>query len=122
MPISLYVALAGAAGAAARYGLDVAFRRDAHHLPWVTFAINVAGSFALGAVVAVLDAHPHATLRPALTIGLLGAFTTFSTLSLETYRLLDRGHVVLASAYALGSLAAGLAAVALGVVSGRLLA
>ena len=122
MPISLYVALAGAAGAAARYGLDVAFRRDAHHLPWVTFAINVGGSFALGAVVAVLDAHPHATLRPALTIGLLGAFTTFSTLSLETYRLLERGHVVLASAYALGSLAAGLAAVALGVVSGRLLA
>src|SRR5262245_32082669 len=64
------------------------FSRDAHHVPWVTFAINLGGSFLLGFGVAVLDAHPHATLRPALTIGPLGAFTTFSTLSLETYRLL----------------------------------
>jgi CrcB protein len=88
----------------------------------VTFAINVGGSFALGAVVARLDAHPdpHAALRPAITIGLLGAFTTFSTLSLETFRLLARGHVLLASAYSLGSLAAGLLAVTLGVALGRL--
>jgi CrcB protein len=50
---------------------------------------------------------------------LLGAYTTFSTLSLETYRLLDRGHVALAAAYALGSLAAGLAAVTAGVAAGR---
>src|ERR671931_2064002 len=111
MPVFLVVAVAGAAGAAARYGLDVVFRRDAHHIPWVTFAINVGGSFLLGAAVAILDAHPHPTVRPALTIGLLGAFTTFSTLSLETYRLLDRGHVLLASAYSLGTLATGLFAV-----------
>jgi CrcB protein len=119
MPISLLVALAGAAGAVARYGLDLTFRRDAHHVPWVTFAINVSGSFLLGIAVAALDAHPHAAVRPAITIGLLGAFTTFSTLSLETYRLLDRGHVPLAFAYSLGSLAAGLAAVTLGVLAGR---
>src|SRR3982750_859703 len=103
MPIVLLVALAGAAGAAARYGLDLRFARAAHHGPGGAFAINVSGSFLLGAIVAVLDAHPHSTLRPALTIGLLGAFTTFSTLSLETYRLLDRGHLALASAYSLGS-------------------
>jgi fluoride exporter len=121
MPVFLLVAIAGAAGAAARYGLDLKFSRDAHHVPWVTFAINIGGSFLLGAVVAVLDAHPHPSLRPALTIGLLGAFTTFSTLSLETYRLLDRGHVALASAYSLGSLAAGLAAVTVGVYAGRVL-
>lgn len=122
MPISLVVALAGAVGAVARYGLDVTFRRDAHHIPWVTFAINVGGSFLLGAVVARLDAHPdpHAALRPAITIGLLGAFTTFSTLSLETYRLFARGHIVLGAAYSLGSLAAGLLALTLGVVAGRL--
>jgi CrcB protein len=121
MPVFLAVALAGAAGAAARYGLDLVFRRDAHHVPWITFAINVGGSFLLGAVVAVLDAHPHPAVRPAITIGLLGAFTTFSTLSLETYRLLDRGHVALAAAYSVGSLGAGLAAVTLGVVFGRVL-
>ena len=121
MPVYVLVAVAGALGATARYGLDLSFSRDPHQVPWITFAINVGGSFALGAVVAILDAHPHATLRPALTIGLLGAFTTFSTFSLETYRLLDRGHVALASAYSLGSLAAGLAAVTTGVYAARLL-
>src|SRR5437762_1938757 len=40
MPVSLAVALAGAVGASARYGLDLLFTRDAHHLPWVTFAIS----------------------------------------------------------------------------------
>ena len=86
MPVSLVVALSGAAGAAARYGLDVTFRRDAHHVPWVTFVINVGGSFLLGAVVALLDAHPnpHPALRPAITIGLLGAFTTLPCRSRPT--------------------------------------
>jgi CrcB protein len=115
VPIFLTVALAGAAGAAARYGLDRLFSRDAHHIPWVTFAINVGGSFLLGAVVSTLDAHPHPALRPAITIGFLGAFTTFSTFSLETYRLIDRGHLTLACAYSFGSLAAGLAALSAGV-------
>jgi CrcB protein len=121
MPVTLAVALAGAAGASARYGLDLVFRRDAHHIPWVTFAINISGSFALGLLVAALDAHPHPAVRPAITIGFLGAYTTFSTLSLEAYRLLDRGHVGLAGAYALGSLAAGLTAVTAGVALGRVL-
>jgi CrcB protein len=79
------VAIAGAVGALARYGLDLEFRRDPQHVPWITLAINVSGSFALGFVVARLDAHPlrESWLRPTITIGLLGAYTTFSTLSLE---------------------------------------
>ncbi|MFY9578866.1 MAG: CrcB family protein [Gaiellaceae bacterium] len=119
MPVVFAVALAGAAGASARYGLDLLFKRDAHHIPWVTIGINVSGSFALGVLVAVLDAHPHPAVRPAITIGFLGAYTTFSTLSLETYRLIVRGHVGLAGTYAVGSLAAGLAAVTAGVAVGR---
>src|SRR5262245_30885962 len=121
MPVSLVVALAGALGVAARYDLDVNFRRDPHPIPWVTFAINVGGSLLIGVAVALLDAHPdpHHALRPAITIGLLGGFTTFSTLSLETYRLIDRGHVLNAAAYSLGSLAAGLLAVTVGVALGR---
>jgi len=119
VPVLLTVALAGAAGAAARFGLDRLFSRDAHHVPWVTFAINVGGSFVLGAVVSTLDAHPHPAVRPAITIGFLGAFTTFSTLSLETYRLIDRGHLIVACAYSLGSLAAGLAALSAGVFLAR---
>jgi CrcB protein len=58
-------------------------------------------------------------LRSALTIGLLGAYTTFSTLSYETYRLLEDGAVGLAAANLLGSAAAGLVAVYLGVVAAR---
>jgi CrcB protein len=87
------------------------------------FVINVGGSFLLGVVVALLDGHPnpHPALRPSITIGLLSAFTTFSTFSLETYRLVDRGHLVPAAAYSLGSLAAGLAALSLGVALGRLI-
>jgi len=60
-------------------------------------------------------------LRSALTIGFLGAYTTFSTLSLETYRLFSDGAVGLALANSLGSLGAGLAAVYLGVITGRVL-
>jgi CrcB protein len=119
VPVFLAVALAGAAGTSARYGLDTLFRRDAHHIPWVTFAINISGSFILGLAVAALDAHPHPAVRPAITIGFIGAYTTFSTLSLETFRLLDRGHVALATSYALGSLVTGLAAVSVGVLAGR---
>jgi fluoride exporter len=122
MPVTLAVALAGALGATARYGLDVVFKRDPHHVPWVTIAINLSGSFVLGLVVAELDRHPHPAVRPAVTIGFLGAYTTFSTLSLETYRMLDRGHVTLALAYAFGSVVAGLVAVAAGVALGRVVA
>ena len=57
----------------------------------------------------------------AVTIGFLGAYTTFSTLTYETYRLLEDGAVALATANILGSAAAGLCAVYLGVVAGRAL-
>ena len=60
-------------------------------------------------------------MRSTLAIGFLGAYTTFSTLSLETYRLLEDGAVWLALANALGSLAAGLLAVAAGIALGRAL-
>ena len=59
-------------------------------------------------------------VRAALTIGFLGAYTTFSTLSYETYRLVEDGAIWLAAANGAGSLAAGLVAVYLGVVLGRL--
>ena len=121
MPAIIGIAIAGALGALARYGLDSEFRRDPHHIPWITFAINVSGSFALGLVVARLDAHPlrESWLRPTITIGLLGAYTTFSTLSLETYRLLARGQLAAALGYSLGSVVAGVAALAVGVLAGR---
>jgi CrcB protein len=122
MPIALAVAVAGALGALARYELDgFVAARAVGAFPWGTFVVNVSGSFALGLVFTLfaerMTVEPW--LRSALTIGFLGAYTTFSTLSLESYRLLEDGAVFLALANMLGSLAAGLGAVYLGVVVAR---
>jgi CrcB protein len=117
-------AVAGALGAVARYGLDgLISRRAPTSFPWGTFVINVSGSFLLGTVFVAMTERfrPDPWLRSALTIGFLGAYTTFSTFSLETYRLVEDGAYGLAIANALGSLAAGLAAVYAGVVIGRAL-
>jgi fluoride exporter len=122
MPITLAIGLAGALGALARYWLDgVVSRRAGGGFPWGTFAINVSGSFLLGLLFTLLTERYRVDpwIRSALTIGFLGAYTTFSTLSLETYRLLEDGAVALAMANAVGTLAAGLAALYVGVVLGR---
>jgi CrcB protein len=122
MPIPLAIAVAGALGALTRYWLDgVVSRRAGGGFPWGTLTINVTGSFLLGLLFTLLTERYRVDpwLRSALTIGFLGAYTTFSTLSLETYRLLEDGALGLALANALGTLAAGLAALYVGVVLGR---
>jgi CrcB protein len=124
VPTAVAIAVAGALGALARYGLDGWIsRRAPTSFPWGTFAINITGSFFLGLVFIVMTERfrPDPWLRSAVTIGFLGAYTTFSTLSLETYRLLEDGSYGLALANVAGSLAAGLAAVYAGVVLGRTL-
>ena len=116
------IALAGAAGALARYGLEgLVSRRSGGAFPWGTFVVNVSGAFALGFLFTLMTEQLTTApwLRSAVTIGFLGAYTTFSTLSLETYRLIEDGSVALAAANALGSLGAGILAVYLGVVAGR---
>jgi fluoride exporter len=116
------IAIAGAFGALARYGLEGAIsRRAPGAFPWGTFVVNVSGSFVLGLLFVLFTERITVDpwLRSTLTIGFLGAYTTFSTLSLESYRLLEDGAVGLALANTLGSLAAGLTAVYLGVVCGR---
>ena len=118
------IGVAGALGALARYGLEGAVsRRWPGAFPWGTFVVNVSGAFALGLVFVVLTEKVSVDpwLRSALTIGFLGAYTTFSTLSFESYRLIEDGAIGLALANTLGSLAAGLVAVYLGVVAGRAL-
>lgn len=118
------IAVAGAFGALARYGLEgFVSRRAPGAFPWGTFVVNVSGSFALGLLFTLLTERVTVDpwLRSALTIGFLGAYTTFSTLSFESYRLLSDGAVGLALANTVGSLVAGLGAVYLGVVAGRVL-
>ena len=124
MPVVVAVAVAGAIGALARYGLDgFISQRTPGVFPWGTFVINITGSFLLGLSFTVFSERisVDAWIRTGLTMGLLGAFTTFSTLSLETYRLFESGSVGPAVANSLGSLSAGLLALYLGVVIARAL-
>jgi CrcB protein len=116
------IAVAGALGALSRYALEgFVSDRTGGAFPWGTFVVNVSGAFVLGLIFTLLTERWMADpwLRSSLTIGFLGAYTTFSTLSFESYRLLEDGSVGLAFANLLGSCAAGLAAVYLGVVLGR---
>jgi len=118
------IAVAGAIGALARYGLEgLVTRRAPGAFPWGTFAVNVSGAFVLGFVFTVMTEQFTVApwIRGAVTIGLLGAYTTFSTLSFESYRLLEDGAIGIAAANMFGSLAAGLGAVYLGVITGRAL-
>jgi CrcB protein len=118
------IAVAGAIGALARYGLEgLVSRRAPGAFPWGTFAVNVSGAFVLGFVFTVMTEQFTVApwIRGAVTIGLLGAYTTFSTLSFESYRLLEDGAIGIAAANMFGSLAAGLGAVYLGVITGRAL-
>lgn len=116
------VAVAGAVGTIARYGVEgIVLRRWGAAFPWGTFVVNVSGAFLLGLLFTLLAERYTLTpwLRSSITIGLLGAYTTFSTLSLETLRLVEDGAYLLALANSLGSLAGGLLAVYAGVVVGR---
>ena len=121
MRTAVVIGAAGAFGALARYGVEGAIARRVGSFPWATFVVNVSGSFLLGLVFTLLGERYAVApwVRAALTIGFLGAYTTFSTLSLETYRLAEARSYALACANLLGSAATGLLALYGGVVLGR---
>ncbi len=118
----LLVALGGAAGSVLRYGvgrLAVAYLGPTTVVG--TFAVNVTGSFALGLFLGLaLDRTTIPIhLRSLLAIGFLGGYTTFSTLSFESIRLIESGDVLKAGASVLGNVVLGLAAAYLGLVLGK---
>ena len=115
------IAVAGALGALARWGIGTWFGQRFPSFPWGTMVINVSGSFLLGLLFAALIERSAGspTMRIALTTGLMGAYTTFSTFSLETYRLFEDGATGAAIANIGLSLALGLVAVWLGFSLGR---
>jgi CrcB protein len=112
----LYIAVGGAIGAVLRYGLGGWVHAWAgSDFPWGTLVINTVGSLLLGFLVRFMEAVALTPdLRALLTIGLLGAFTTFSTFSYETVTLLQGGQWARGLAYSLGSLLLGLVAVLAG--------
>jgi CrcB protein len=113
---ALGVAVASAIGAPARYLLDRYVASKGHGaFPWGTFTINISGSFVLGLLVGLGAHHGLSTSAVAvLGAGFCGAYTTFSTFSVETIRLLEEGSVLEASLNVGVSLAAGLLAAAAG--------
>ena len=115
------IAVGGALGGAARYGIEQALPTAPDAFPWATFAINASGSLALAVLlVFVLEIWPPTRyVRPFAAIGFLGAYTTFSTWMVETAELVAHDRPGLAVGYLGGSLVAGLAAVSLGLVVGR---
>jgi len=107
---------AGAVGAPARYLLDRAVAERAEGaFPWGTFVINLSGSFLLGLLTGLgLDHGVPKVPRVVLGAGFCGAYTTFSTFTFETVRLLEEGAVAEALRNAAGTLAAGAMAAAAG--------
>jgi CrcB protein len=104
----------GAIGAVARAGVVEALPHTGTQWPWATFIVNVAGAFALGYCTTRLQERlPLSSYRrPLLGTGFCGALTTFSTMQLELLRMLDGSRYGLAAGYALASIVAGFAAVA----------
>lgn len=115
----LQVALGGAIGSAARYGVTLAAARMTG-LPLGTLAVNVAGSFLMGLLAAILALRGNQHLAPLLLTGILGGFTTFSAFSLDTLTLWERGEAGLALAYVFGSVLLSLLAIIAGLAIGRI--
>ena len=113
----LAVALGGAVGALARYGVSTAVAAAfGPRFPLGTLVANVAGSFAMGWLFALFAERVHVSpeMRLLVMTGLLGAFTTFSTFSVETLALLQAGRWLAGAANVLASVALCLGAAWLG--------
>jgi CrcB protein len=116
----IYIAAGGAIGALARYGLSGWVQNVARGtFPWGTMTVNVVGSLLLGFTIAWLQSGTaSAEIRQFATIGVLGAFTTFSTFSYEAVALFRDGDLWGGGVYVAGSVLAGL----LGILAGFALA
>jgi fluoride exporter len=115
------IALGGALGAPARYGVAQLIHVAKGSFPWATFWTNITGSFALGLVlVLILERFPPTRyVRPFVATGFLGAYTTYSTFAVETDLLVRSGQASIGVAYGLASLMAGFVAVWAGMLVGR---
>ena len=122
MTMFLYAALGGAIGAAARYGVNITTPKlVGHGVPWGTMIVNVAGSFIMGLLIAVMAIawSTSQEMRVFLTTGILGGFTTFSAFSLDFATLYERKDYALAFGYAGGSVVLSLLAVFAGLYLAR---
>jgi fluoride exporter len=119
----LLICLGGAVGTAARYGVGgISLRWWGTEFPYGTLVVNVTGSFLIGVIqqVAWSTLAIPETLRLVLTVGVMGGFTTYSSFSYETLRLVEAGLWLRAGANVVLTTVLCLAACALGLILGRL--
>jgi fluoride exporter len=111
----------GVIGAVARVGLSEALPHGVGGWPWATFTVNMVGALLLGWFVTRLGERlpPSTYRRPLLGTGLCGGLTTFSTMQLELFKMIEGGYVPLAVAYAAATIAGGFLCVHVGTVATR---
>ncbi|MFV9431864.1 MULTISPECIES: fluoride efflux transporter FluC [Rhodococcus] len=114
--IAVWVALAGSLGAVVRFVVDSALRaRSGSSLPWPTVLINVTGSLLLGILAGAVLFHDAPTAMLTIAgVGFCGGYTTFSTTSVDSVRLIVARRYAAAAAIAFGTLATTLVAAAAG--------
>jgi len=120
----LAIALGGALGALGRhYVAGWVATAAGGGFPWGIFAINVFGSFLMGVLVEAFArlGAPFADARAFLAVGVLGAFTTFSTFSLDAVLLIERGQPLQAAGYVAGSVVLAIGGLYLGLALTRLM-
>lgn len=108
MKLVLAIALGGAVGAVGRHYVSVAMTLlMGHGFPWGTIMVNVAGSFLMGVLIETMALvwSPSVEMQALLTVGVLGAFTTFSTFSLDVATLYERGASLQLASYVVASVA-----------------
>ncbi|MEU6773145.1 fluoride efflux transporter CrcB [Streptomyces sp. NPDC046759] len=120
-PVVTVVALGGALGACARYGLALAWPTPPGGFPWATFWTNVIGCAVIGIFMVLITEvwAAHRLVRPFFGTGVLGGFTTFSTYAVDIRKLVGAGRPEAGLAYLAATLCAALAAVWLASVAAR---
>ena len=113
------IALGGAIGAVARHSVSVMMGSImGGGFPWGTLTVNIVGSFLMGALIEIsalkLSLSPE--MRALLVTGFLGAFTTFSTFSLDVATLYERGNLGLTALYIIVSVVVGISALVRGIL------
>jgi fluoride exporter len=110
--VLLAIGVGGILGALARYAVSVGLPAPSEAFPWSTLIVNVSGSAVLGALLVVMvERFPaHRTARLLLGTGLIGAYTTFSTYTVQAVVLIRNGHPGTSVGYAIASLILGIPA------------
>ena len=128
LPPLLLVIIGGGIGAGFRYQIGgVALRLLGPTFPYGTLTINILGGFMMGVLAGLLTKPPllgpdGEPLRLFLGVGVLGGFTTFSTFSLESVNMLNRGQPIMAASYALASVIGSVLALYAGLIATRVFA